>query len=539
MATVNFRRGSQSDLDVLINGSGARYKEGSFYLTTDTNRLYFAQTDSKLVDLNQYIRVFANGTVDDLPTNTSTLKEGDIYYLGTPNVMAIWTGTAWKQINPDTYLKANEAAFSVTANAAQNIAVLNLALEDSAPSPHQVTGSMTIKGGDNVHVTADGTTITIAADNDTTDTTYALKTASGGTNSAKVQLDSTKDGDDSEIELVGSGSVSVSADANGKVTIRGTSAVTGISNAYGADGKFVTTLSLQGGDTLDSTAVTPTISYGKATASKQSATFNSGTAALDVYTTSEIDTLLAQKFNDLDAMKYLGTVTSGNYSTKLVAGANAGDTYKAASAFTYNGTKVKSGDLLIATGTDGNVAWEVVPSGDDQNIGLTLTPASNAFTITDSINSDLGSIAFAEDSDATASKINISSVKDDDTMTITLKHGDAGSGTDVGFGTTETQQAKNSITIPSVVGLSKDKHGHITSITTKTFTVVDTHAKLDDIQLSVQGNSNSNGGTFGLTFGLDSGSQSTGITLGLTSENLKITKDSDTALKINLEWESF
>lgn len=539
MATVNFRRGSQSDLDVLINGSGARYKEGSFYLTTDTNRLYFAQTDSKLVDLNQYIRVFANGTVDDLPTNTSTLKEGDIYYLGTPNVMAIWTGTAWKQINPDTYLKANEAAFSVTANAAQNIAVLNLALEDSAPSPHQVTGSMTIKGGDNVHVTADGTTITIAADNDTTDTTYALKTASGGTNSAKVQLDSTKNGDDSEIEIVGSGSVSVSADANGKVTIRGTSAVTGISNAYGADGKFVTTLSLQGGDTLDSIAVTPTISYGKATASKQSATFNSGTAALDVYTTSEIDTLLAQKFNDLDAMKYLGTVTSGNYSTKLVAGANAGDTYKAASAFTYNGTKVKSGDLLIATGTDGNVAWEVVPSGDDQNIGLTLTPASNAFTITDSINSDLGSIAFAEDSDATASKINISSVKDDDTMTITLKHGDAGSGTDVGFGTTETQQAKNSITIPSVVGLSKDKHGHITSITTKTFTVVDTHAKLDDIQLSVQGNSNSNGGTFGLTFGLDSGSQSTGITLGLTSENLKITKDSDTALKINLEWESF
>ena len=47
---VGFLRGSQANLKALNT-----YKEGSFYLTTDTDRLYFAQSSSELVDLNQYI----------------------------------------------------------------------------------------------------------------------------------------------------------------------------------------------------------------------------------------------------------------------------------------------------------------------------------------------------------------------------------------------------------------------------------------------------------------------------------------------------
>jgi hypothetical protein len=33
--------------------------------------------------------------------------------------------------------------------------------------------------------------------------------------------------------------------------------------------------------------------------------------------------------------------------------------------------------------------------------------------------------------------------------------------------------------IPTITGISKDKHGHITSVTTATYRVIDTHGSLD------------------------------------------------------------
>ena len=45
---VSFLRGSQANLNALKDGGV--FKEGSFYLTTDTDRLYFAQSNSELVN---------------------------------------------------------------------------------------------------------------------------------------------------------------------------------------------------------------------------------------------------------------------------------------------------------------------------------------------------------------------------------------------------------------------------------------------------------------------------------------------------------
>jgi hypothetical protein len=50
MSNVKFLRGEQSKLNNLTS-----FVEGAFYLTSDTDRLYFAQSNNELVYLNRYI----------------------------------------------------------------------------------------------------------------------------------------------------------------------------------------------------------------------------------------------------------------------------------------------------------------------------------------------------------------------------------------------------------------------------------------------------------------------------------------------------
>jgi uncharacterized protein with NRDE domain len=52
---VGFLRGTQSNLNDLmsqVKQSEKKYVAGSFYLTTDSNRLYFAQSETQLEHLN-------------------------------------------------------------------------------------------------------------------------------------------------------------------------------------------------------------------------------------------------------------------------------------------------------------------------------------------------------------------------------------------------------------------------------------------------------------------------------------------------------
>ena len=51
MANVKFLKGTQSNFNGLT-----QFTDGAFYLTTDTDRLYFAQSETECVPLNQFIR---------------------------------------------------------------------------------------------------------------------------------------------------------------------------------------------------------------------------------------------------------------------------------------------------------------------------------------------------------------------------------------------------------------------------------------------------------------------------------------------------
>ena len=96
MSNVKFLRGTQTKLDSLQS-----FNEGAFYLTSDTDRLYFAQSNNELVYLNKYITKV--NTLAELQT-MANLNDGDFYYVVKENILCTRItdsdGTVhWAQIN--------------------------------------------------------------------------------------------------------------------------------------------------------------------------------------------------------------------------------------------------------------------------------------------------------------------------------------------------------------------------------------------------------------------------------------------------------
>lgn len=96
MSNVKFLRGTQTKLDSLQS-----FNEGAFYLTSDTDRLYFAQSNNELVYLNKYITKV--NTLAELQAMTN-LNDGDFYYVVKENILCTRItdsdGTVhWAQIN--------------------------------------------------------------------------------------------------------------------------------------------------------------------------------------------------------------------------------------------------------------------------------------------------------------------------------------------------------------------------------------------------------------------------------------------------------
>lgn len=118
MANVFFKKG----LSTALPWSNAT--EGTFYLTSDTNRLYVGKADNSLAELNRYVSVVAN--VASLPSNPA---KDDFAYITAGNILAVCTNPSatdvknkWTQINPDTdtntdtYLKNATAVVNSTGD---------------------------------------------------------------------------------------------------------------------------------------------------------------------------------------------------------------------------------------------------------------------------------------------------------------------------------------------------------------------------------------------------------------------------------------
>lgn len=253
---VKFLTGTQSKLDSITSGN---YQAGAFYLTSDTDRLYFAQSATELVYLNKYIKTVP--TQAQLP-DIAEASVGDFYFVSAANALVTKNNNQWTQINPpdtntDTSLTgANfaavpkdgniEVSYTLTQSTIDKVnggdatpatpitgkfiisgsdigsVVTNVALDVNASIASNTatvtlagTGvasdatGFSITGGSNIQITGTDNAITVTA----SDTTYEM---SSPANSTAIQLKETPGGD-TDI-------VTISADntTNSSVSVTGT-----------------------------------------------------------------------------------------------------------------------------------------------------------------------------------------------------------------------------------------------------------------------------------------------------------------------------
>ena len=536
---VKFKRGLHADLPT------NNFDEGSFYLTTDSDRLFFAQAANDLIEITSKVRV-ASSTPTQL--TYPDLAAGDIFVTLDQGLLLRYNGVIagkedWTQLNPNTVLVNNAGALSASNNGTNtNAADINLSVADSIGNT--AAGAVTLTGGSNVTITRSNNNITISSTDTNDNTTYTLGTTAN-TNSGTVTL-TPSSGTASSISISGTGGLKVTSNGSGEITIAGSSGVDSITNTFNGNGNFVTTVS-QNGNNVESTAITPKITYGSAVANKTDAVFSSGTAVLDIYTKNEIDALIEQQLKDFDAMEYAGTIAANEVDTKLVATITAGETpkvgttYKASGSFTLNGTQVKAGDLIIAKGTDGDVTWDVVPSGDDQTI--TGSVSGHNMSVLDGSGTIAG-ITVNGSNDTDKANIVVTNAIADNVNTLTLSHGSAGAGvavTAAALTTLTTQQSKQSIDVPILTSLSKDAVGHVTNATIGTYRFVDTHGTVTSHSYVItNGTGTASGHEVSVTDALQFDGDDNSASFAIKSDTLQVSKpDGVNAVQLDLVWGTF
>lgn len=154
---VSFLRGTQEKLNGLQS-----YQAGAFYLTTDTDRLYFAQSEDNLAYINRYVSSVAE--VADLPALKDAIV-GDFYYVTNGNILCTKAkeGDAqYTQVNiPNTDRDSSvsslafetevkddgiEVSFTLVHKMVDLLTGDEIEVKEMIPS--DVTGSFVIKGSD-------------------------------------------------------------------------------------------------------------------------------------------------------------------------------------------------------------------------------------------------------------------------------------------------------------------------------------------------------------------------------------------------------
>jgi hypothetical protein len=486
MANVGFTLGPQSKVDELIAaGTSAGAIEGTFYLTSDTNRLYIGKQDTSLAPVNEGVITVA--TIDDLPIfkdrEEKTANAGRFYYVSTDNILCVYNGNEWVQINSNTYITKHTAAVSAS--------------NDVGTVTHTVTSnnnasqsaSFTVTGKDGIKITGTGSALTITGDK------YTLSNAAGtNTGEVDIKLDSANTSNDTKVTLKQGNNVTLTNDSTNKTVTIAAKDSTNASLTVENGIKDVTTKGFtvavadSFGKTVSGT-FSPVIKYGKTPVTVE---FENGTATLDVYTKGEIDDTMKA----LNAMTYKGTIgtnsdgTEGSAGTTIPAsGVSIGDTFLLCGDLKYGSVNLTKGTLLIARSSDGTegsngyidaskLTYDIVESTNDTDTTYRLlnsTVANGAgFALTNSMNAAVGTIQVVPGANMTVSGKN--SNDDPLTQTITVAHANT-TRTESAI-TAEGQIPAESLIIQAVTGVTSDSAGHITGVETTKYTLTDTNASL-------------------------------------------------------------
>lgn len=540
---VKFKLGTQENLNTL-KASQKGWEVGTFYLTSDSSRLYIGQAD-ELALLNKSVEIYDD--LNALKAKKTVSTKGDIAYCAKENVLAYYNGTTWNQINPDddTILTAlTQVVSSVTEGVKITTGGTN---SDTGKSV--TPADVTITGAKGAKVAmANNKALTITGD------TYALnvKEHADATNDIDLVLDSALQ-DDSTVHIKGGDNVTITkvADSNSIQIAAKDTKLNDISLGLGANGE------LQVG--ASDTGTTNVLKKQKLGYFIDGSYYGIGSdneakrVDLPVYSKEQVDALI----NKLDGMTYRGTIgTSGTTFTmdasfNVLKGGTAtdihiGDMFLVQGGnLTYaTGQTAGIGDMLIATAKDGksetngvlaigDVEWTYVPAGNDQQTDTTYifkaSGTTDSMTITSSNGGGtVGKIAFTE-GDGIVIESTDNGGSSPNQLSVNIKHGTYDTAK-----TTDNKSLTNGGTFDIIDSITYD-NGHISGINTKTIQTLEYKPGPDSASKDANTNSVTVKHTLqaGTSLVLDDNAK-----MVLKSDTLKLTASGST-VTADLVWGSF
>lgn len=567
---VMFKLGLQTN----IPADGAAVN-GTFYLTSDTHRLYIGQGNNA-VPINAGVTFY--NTFAELTTATTSENEqnlaGRMFFLKNDNILCVRSNNTWVQINSDTKLTSALAEVVKIPDVGNGEgARVTIQVQDTSGKAVQTPFNIKPKTGNvKVYAGEDGKTVEIGvSDGATYDLTSAeikkknendpegQEVTVEGASLILTGSDSTTD----KVNIHGAGSVRISNTTDG-ILATGTEYTLDSVTASAQDRGFNVAVSINNGGSENNTFF-PQIKYG---ATPQTVDFikdttvdptsKTGIAILDVYTKGEVDSL----FSSADAMIFKDAVSG---VTELPNSAENGWTYK------YTGTIIamsdakdantridssagwiNSGDLFIASGKEvnnsltGDWKWIHVPAGDDERYSL----GKNSKGIGIALNV-AGGLSDAAAGDLVFNKDNWITLTDayaDKTTTINIGHKlvakDASTNVTVSSTNTSDQASagpdgNTTLEIP-VITPTVDAAGHITSLSQTTYKVIDSHNRLNknETSLTVAGSNGTIKITPKIVMGDGETSADANMAFSLKSESLTLTA-TDKVITAELEWGQF
>lgn len=553
MANVLFKRGLQSNLPASTSAT-----DGVFYLTTDTNRLYVGQGNN-LKLLNQTVQIVDN--INNLPVftgTTATAHTNDFYYCTDPNVLAVWDGTQWKQINKnsDTTLASTTFAAAVTDT---DLVTITNTIWDSENDDYSGHFDVQGIGGVKVAPTTATTPGVLITGNE-----YSIERSVSGS-LATVTMSSTNLSTTSGFALKAGPNVHLYATGTNQIEV--TADDTTLSSAsltLGNDGSI--SLDIMDSNNDHTTATLSNIGIALENGSYAPLTSTTaGSVAGEIYSKAQIDS----KLQGLNGMTYKGTVGSGGTTATLpTTNVQNGDTYvvvqsnmTAASiggsitdGASFSSTVI--GDMFIAIGTegsDGYIAspqWTYIPSGNDSldqvTYIATVATATNSLNVVNGESDGIMGISLAASTGINISSIvgNVTENSDGKKLVATISHAD--------YQTTTSTTANESTSAFTAVSSVTVDNGHVTAIETKTFTpltytfdtarssTVVLGSVVDGTRMATATNSGLNDASFATTLYNSENDAIASSIIKITSETIKVSKGSaDNELIMNMEWGTF
>lgn len=302
---------------------------------------------SFLVDINLNKNELQNTVIQNLASDPSNPKAGQMYFNTTTNRFRVYTGTAWDEMGTGGGTVTSVAVsndtnggLTVSGSPITTSGTITIGHSNVLTNAQTTSGIYPIKIDKNGHISEYGTAL-----GNVSTTAAGLLPAFSSTNQSSTAVATNNyvwDATQNKYAKLPSTAFSDTTYTDG------TTGYTLKAKQDGSGNVITTTYAPLASPALTGTPTAPTATAGD----------NSTQIATTAFVTSAISGITG-------AMVFKGTIgTGGTAGTTLpTTGVKIGDTYKVATAGTYASQAAKVGDLFIATAT--TPTWAYVPSGDD------------------------------------------------------------------------------------------------------------------------------------------------------------------------------